>query len=407
MAICPIKAKSKVGVCDLEIVDDKGKRLTSNDQEKAEVLSEFFSSVFTLEPEDNIPTLPERNYQHKLTDINITRDKVIKKLLKIKTDKSPGSDEIHPRALKESAREIPLPLEIIFNSTLKSRFVPKDWKVADVTTIFKKGKRELSGNYRPVSLTSVVCKIMESIIRDGIIDHMKQNNLFSKKQFGFISGCSTVLQMLHVMEIWTSILDERASIDTIYCDYMKAFDKVPHKRLINKLSAYGLSESVVEWIKSFLSDRTQQVVVNGQRSAQKKVTSGIPQGSILGPILFIIYINDLPETLSEDTNVFLFADDTKIFRKIEDPDDCDTLQRDISEVFKWSEEWLLKFHPQKCSVMRIGNEYPPLHSYKMNIHTLEYSKCEKDIGIFVDNKLKFDTHTSNKINKANKVMGVI
>ena len=111
--------------------------------------------------------------------------------------------------------------------------------------------------------------------------------------------------------------------------------------------------------------------------------------------------------MSEETHVFLFADDTKIFRKIEDPDDCDTLQRDISEVFKWSEEWLLKFHPQKCSVMRIGNEYPPLHSYKMNIHTLEYSKCEKDIGIFVDDKLKFDTHTSNKINKANKVMGVI
>ena len=149
--------------------------------------------------------------------------------------------------------------------------MPKDWKVADVTAIFKKGKREFSGNYRLVSLTSVVCKIMESIIRDGIIDHMKQNNLFSKKQFGFISGHSTVLQMFHVMKIWTSILDEGASIDTIYCDYMKAFDKVPHKRLINKLSAYGLGESVVEWIKSFLSDRTQQVVVNGQRSAPKRL----------------------------------------------------------------------------------------------------------------------------------------
>ena len=135
----------------------------------------------------------------------------------------------------------------------------------------KEKERELSGNYRSVSLTSVVCKIMESIIRDGIIDHMKQNNLFSKKQFGFISGRSTVLQMLHVMEIWTSILDEGASIDTIYCDYMKAFDKVPHKRLINKLSAYGLGESVVEWIKSFLSDRTQQVVVNGQGQLQKRL----------------------------------------------------------------------------------------------------------------------------------------
>ena len=145
---------------------------------------------------------------------------------------------------------------------------------------------------------------------------MTDNNLFSPFQFGFISGRSTVLQLLHVLKLWTDILDQGGSLDAIYCDFMKAFDKVPHKRLIYKVEKYGIKGNIIGWIESFLSNRTQCVSVNGHKSSSAPVTSGIPQGSVLGPILFVIYINDLPEVMSDGSIAFLFADDTKIFRQI-------------------------------------------------------------------------------------------
>ena len=248
---------------------------------------------------------------------------------------------------------------------------------------------------------------MESIIRDRIVKHMLINKLFSSKQFGFIKGRSTVLQLLYVLDMWTEALDNGYSIDAIYCDYMKAFDKVPHKRLVHKLRAYGIEKNILSWITSFLHGRTQQVVVNGSKSRPRDVKSGIPQGSVLGPILFVIYINDLPEIVDGRTHVFLFADDTKVFREIHSHHDCELLQEDLTKMLKWTQEWLLKFHPEKCVSMRIGKEEPPLHSYKLEDHVLKYSSCEKDIGVYIDNALKFDTHINLKINKANSTMGII
>ena len=182
-------------------------------------------------------------------------------------------------------------------------------------------------NYRPVSLTSIICKTLESLVRDHIIEHMKLNNLFSEKQFGFISGRSTTLQLLHVLNIWTDILDQGGEIEAIYCDFMKAFDKVPHKRLIHK---YGIKGNVLGWIKAFLSNRTQCVNIGCATSNTALVTNGIPQGSVLGPILFVIYINDLPDIVDKDSHVFLFADDTKLFREINSPIDRIILQQDLS-----------------------------------------------------------------------------
>lgn len=142
---------------------------------------------------------------------------------------------------------------------------------------------------------------------------MIQSKLFSDKQFGFISGRSTTLQLLIVMEEWTEILDNGGTLDSIYMDFMKAFDKVPHKRLLRKLRSYGLSEQIIKWVEDFLRDRSQKVSVNNSESRDRPVTSGIPQGSVLGPILFVIYINDMPECVNAST--YLFADDTKSTRK--------------------------------------------------------------------------------------------
>ena len=155
------------------------------------------------------------------------------------------------------------------------------------------------------------------------------NELFSKKQFGFITGRSTILQLLYVIDVWSEILEEGGSLEVIYCDFMKAFDKVPHKRLVHKIEKYGITGNILGWIPSFLSNRSQCVVINNSLSASEPVTSGIPQGSVLGPLLFVIYINDLPDVVDKDTHVYLFADDTKVYRQIKSNKDRDILQSDI------------------------------------------------------------------------------
>jgi hypothetical protein len=190
--------------------------------------------------------------------------------------------------------------------------IPKEWKKATISAIFKKGNRSMAGNYRPVSLTSVVCKLLEKIIRQHIIKHMKINKLFSNKHFGFISGRSTSLQLLEILDKWTEAIYKGTYVDVIYMDFQKAFDKVPHKRLMGKANPYVLDNPLLEWIEDFLTGRTQRVSINGSTSDWKEETSGIPQGSVLGPLMFILFINDLPDGIKSD--VYLFADDTKIFK---------------------------------------------------------------------------------------------
>ena len=193
----------------------------------------------------------------------------------------------------------------------------------NVTAIFKKGEKKKQNNYRPVSLTSIPCKIMDSLIQDQIMKHMKSNNLFSSRQYGFLDGRSTVLQLLTVLDKWTKTIDEGGSIDCTYCDFKIAFDKVPHQQLLRKIEGYGMQGEILGWIKAFLSGRTQQVIVNGELSQYKEVTSGIPQGRVIHPLQFVIFINDLPTQVKSD--IFLFADDTKIFKTIKSTDERKTL----------------------------------------------------------------------------------
>ena len=190
---------------------------------------------------------------------------------------------------------------------------------------------------------------MEIIVREVIVGHMIQK-LFSDRQLGFISRRSTTLQLLIVMEEWTEILDNGGTLDSIYMDFMKAFEKVPHKRMLRKLRSYGLSEQIIKWVADFWGDRSQKVSVNNSESRDRPVTSSIPQGSVLGPILFVIYINDMPECVNAST--YLFADDTKIYKDISCEDDVSGLQADLDQLQKWSDTWLLKLHPNKCKIMK-------------------------------------------------------
>ena len=249
---------------------------------------------------------------------------------------------------------------------------------------------------------------MEGIIRDHIIEHMKINKMFSDKQFGFISGRSTTLQLLNVLTIWSEILDEGGTIETIYCDFMKAFAKVAHQKLLYKIGTYGIVGDHHGWIEFFLKDRTHCVVINNATSSKAPVTSGIPQGSVLGPLLFVIYINDMPDVIDRDSFLYLFADDTKVFRHIRCPDDAAKLQDDIDKLVEWSNIWQLKFHPEKCVSMcikrKLNNQQP--HVFNMGDHILSNSSCEKDLGVYIDDNLNFDIHINTAINKANKVLAV-
>ncbi|CAG2184497.1 unnamed protein product [Mytilus edulis] len=235
------KRKSKSGVSELHVKRDGKNFIASTDTEKAEVLAEFFTSVFTVEDDNDDTFIENIPYIEESSNDNF-KTKEINKLLKhLNTSKSPGPDQVHPKVLFELADIIDTPLTMIFNSSFKTGTVPKDWKIGQITALFKKGDKKLASNYRPVSLTSIICKLMEKLIRKKIVDHMNRYNLFSDRQFGFIGGRSTSLQLLKVLDHWTSILDRGGSIDAVYTDFMKAFDKVPHRRLINKLRSYGMS----------------------------------------------------------------------------------------------------------------------------------------------------------------------
>ena len=191
---------------------------------------------------------------------------ILKLLQNLDVNKSCGPDGLHPNMLKELSATISKPITIIFNSSMCQGWVPQLWKEGNITALFKKGDKAEPGNYRPVSLTSVVCKTMDKLVREIIVKHMSANKLFSNKQFGFISGKSTTLQLLKVMDEWTKILDKGGKIDSIYMDFMKAFDKVPHRRLLHKMHSYKISEKVIKWVGSFLSNRIQKVIVNGTES---------------------------------------------------------------------------------------------------------------------------------------------
>ena len=401
-----MKTKTRIGIADLET--GMNGNMTTSEAEKAEVLSKFFGEVFTREDLANVPYVTREGHITVTSTVKITEEDVSETLSALKPNKSPGPDGIHPKVLRELADVIATPLNIIYNKSLSTGKIPESWKKANITPIYKKGNRHLPSNYRPISLTPVASKVMETLIRNALVAHMKENGLFANQQHGFMAGRSCTTQLLSTLDQWTRALDEDCCLDAIFLDFQKAFDTVPHHRLIRKLHGYGIDGALLEWIKSFLADRQQCVVVNGQKSAWTPVLSGVPQGSVLGPILFVIYINDLPEESTSD--IQLFADDTKVYRTIRTPEDCLQLQRDLDNLQAWATRWQMKFHPQKCKVMRIGRGHPDF-TYEMvsdgNIVPLTETHTEKDLGVWVDDSLHFRHQVQQATTKANQLLGII
>ena len=396
-----LRSKRKVKEQVVKLLKEKG-GIASTDKEICEELSEAFQSAFTIE--DTPPPHIELIKQAKetLEEIKISVTEVRTLLKELDPHKAPGPDKIATFILKECAEELATPLAYIFESSLRTGEVPIEWRIADIIAIYKKkGDRTRAKNYRPVSLTSVVCKVLEKIIKKQMLEHLDRIGLLQYEQHGFREGRSTVTNLLEFYDKVSNILQERDGwADCIYLDFQKAFDSVPHERLLEKLEKLaGVKGDLLRWIRAYLTDRWQRVKVRTASSSLRKVTSGVPQGSVLGPLLFMIYINDLPEGIKSFMS--MFADDTKVLKKIEDEESCRELQKDLDRLQQWSEKWLMKFNASKCKVISMGkSKNRPSHEYALQGMVLERSDSERDLGVLVMPDLSPEKHINAIVKSA-------
>ena len=394
------KSRSKVGP-----LKDKLGNLQTDDQEMVGILNETFSSVFTTEDMSKIP-VPEQLFSGNapLSDVTVTEEMVLEKLNALDPNKSPGPDQIHPTIAKELADVLASPLMIIFNKSLQEGVVPKDWKLANVTSIFKKGDRTEGCNYRPISLTSIVCKILESLLRDAIMNHLAEHDLIRCSQHGFMPRRSCLTNLLEYLEEVTKLIDAGHRVDIMYLDFSRAFDKVPHHRLLLKVRSLGVTDKIAAWIENWLKDREQRVVLNGKNSDWSNVTSGVPQGSVLGPCLFVMFINDIEAAIDTVMTVKKFADDTKLCGIANNVTECLHLHHQLDKLYKWSVDWQMLFNMDKCKVIHLGSENIE-YEYTMGGQCLKKVNTEKDLGVHIHQSLTPSMHIAEAVKKANQVLG--
>ena len=388
-------------------LEDSAGNIISQGYLMAEDLNGYFSSVFTKEDITSLP-VADAKFQGAKSDylgpLVVTPELVAKKIKAMKDNKSPGVDGIPPKLLMETVEQISIPLARVFNLSLKEGVVPFEWKEANIIPLFKKGSRNKSENYRPVSLTSVICKLLERLIKDHMVEFLVKHKLLNSSQHGFLKARSCLTNMLCFLEEITKWIDVGSPVDIIYLDFQKAFDKVPHQRLLLKLKAHGIGDSITDWIEQWLTDRRQRVVVDGEVSNWKSVLSGVPQGSVLGPILFLIYINDLDDSIT--SNVLKFADDTKLFRKVNTDGDKQHLQNDLDSLVKWSEKWQMLFNFGKCKCLHTGHRNLNVN-YKMGDTVLDTTVKEKDLGVTISADMKVSEQCGIAASKGNQILGLI
>ncbi|KAL5252966.1 hypothetical protein ACHWQZ_G015662 [Mnemiopsis leidyi] len=373
---------------------------TDTSAEAAEVLATAFSSVFVHEPPGPLPkSVNFKENECVIDDLEVRSSDVKKQLLKLNIFKSSGPDGVHPKLLKSLAYDDSFVEAVtqLFVKCSETGTLPEVWKSASVVALFKKGTKSDPLNYRPVSLTCILCKVYEKLVREHLLDFLEGR--ISKHQHGFVKGKSCLSNLLETFDNILDFFDEGVPVDLLYFDFSKAFDTVPHFRLLSKLEGFGIKEKVLEIIKDFLTERTMRVCVEGQWSEVKHVLSGVPQGSVLGPLLFILYVNDLPEIVKN--KIKLFADDLKL---ICNAYDHRSIADDISELEIWESIWHLKFNPSKCKVVHVNFNNNPNFKYFLNGVELEASAQEKDLGVITHSSLLWNEQIKSSISKANQMI---
>ena len=397
------KRQENLGIPDLKPHDSN--RLIQDPKDKANLLNTQFSSVFS-NPEPKIQhNIAIKDRYPEMQPIKVSKAGVLKLLLNINEHKATGPDEISGKILKTCANELCEIYQKLFQASLDQGQVPDDWKKANIVPLFKKGDRTKPENYRPVSLTSISCKLLEHIIHSNIMDHLDKYNILTSIQHGFRQKRSCESQLITTLHDFNNSLNDRGQTDAILLDFSKAFDKVDHIGLITKLKQYGITKSLLNWNESFLLNRTQKVIVDGQESDPSPVISGVPQGTVLGPLFFLIYINDIGENLTPGTTLRLFADDSLLYRNIKDRDDCQILQKDLDNLQKWENKWKMEFHPDKCQVLTISNKKQNIKSdYTIHNQTLKTTNNAKYLGVIIDDKLKWKEQHKAVCKKANNLL---
>ncbi len=363
------------------------------DQSKAEALGHQFSSVFITDDGNDLhlsreALLVELSF-NELEEVSV-HDVLSRSPAKF----SSGSDGIPQFLLKKLAVPLALPLTLIFNHSLTTASVPTDWIRADITAVFKKGIPSEPSNYRPISITSTCSRTIEKCIKPVILEHLMANGILTRAQHGFLSKHSTVSQLMECLSDWTKALDCSKPVDVAYMDIAKAFDTVSHEKLFQKLEHYGITGPLLRWLKAWLTGRMQRVRVEEGYSEYAPVTSGVPQGSVLGPLLFIIYINDLPKVVSH-SKLSLFADDCKLYLCVKTVEERDHLQFDLSQVHDWCNVHQLVLAIPKCLILHLGPRTNPGFEYRIGQSVLPSTQYTRDLGVLVSSDLRFTDHCNS------------
>lgn len=388
----------------------EGDSLYQTDQEKAEHLNNYFHEQSML---DNIPdnhTLPEFKYltDARLTEIRVTEEQVYKVLLNLNVNKASGPDGIGNMLLKNIAHSITKPLTLLYNKSLVSGKFPKQWKLANITAIHKKNDPSNAKNYRPVSLLSCLGKVFERTVHNIIYDHLERHHLLTERNSGFKKNDGTINQLTHILDHIYAEIDKRRDVAVIFLDITKAFDKVYHKGLLFKLRQCGIEGTFLKWIESYLTDRQQRVVLNGTSSTWQVITAGVPQGSILGPLLFLVFINDIVGNIQSMIN--LFADDTSLMKSISNPSVClGVLQEDLNALSCWAKQWLVTFNASKTVYMLFSSKRQAPVYPKLTFDGTELTQVTEHthLGMTLNSRLTWHSHINKVTTKAYRVVNML
>ena len=380
--------------------------------EKSKIFNNFFSKQCSvIENNSELPINFSKLTNNTISSVNFETSDLLQIIRNLDVNKAHGHDNISVRMLKICDTSICKPLELIFRNCLNQGLFPSEWKKAHVVPIHKKGSKHIISNYRPISLLSVCGKVFEKNLYKSIFDYLTENNLLSSNQSGFKPGDSCTNQLLSISHEIYSSLDKNLETRAVFLDISKAFDRVWHEGLIHKLKLNGIQGNLLNVLTSFLNSRKQRVVLNGQCSDWKNVSAGVPQGSILGPLFFLIYINDLPDGLI--TNAKLFADDTSLFSTVFNSNNsASDLNHDLEKISSWAFQWKMSFNPdpskQAQEVIFSRKLIKPIHSpLFFNNEEVIKSTHQKHLGLILDEKLNLFDHVSSMISKANKGIGII